>query len=80
MLVAVPGVKVGHYTLKERPTGCTVFALATGQWNGRADVTVVGALAADVPAEAIVRAVKQATAAAGIPAARDLGTRRSPQP
>jgi L-aminopeptidase/D-esterase-like protein len=60
--------------------GDTVFALATGQWNGRADVTVVGALAADVLAEAIVRAVKQATAAAGIPAARDLGTRRSPQP
>jgi L-aminopeptidase/D-esterase-like protein len=60
--------------------GDMVFALATGQWNGRADITVVGALAADVLAEAIVRAVKQATAVAGIPAARDLSTRRSPQP
>jgi L-aminopeptidase/D-esterase-like protein len=52
--------------------GDTVFALATGQWNGRADVTLIGALAADVLAEAIVRAVTQATAVAGIPAARDL--------
>jgi L-aminopeptidase/D-esterase-like protein len=60
--------------------GDTVFALATGQWNGHADITLVGALAADVLAEAIVRAVKQATAAAGIPAARDLSRRRLPQP
>jgi L-aminopeptidase/D-esterase-like protein len=52
--------------------GDTVFALATGRWNGDADVTLIGALAADVLAEAIVRAVRQATAVAGIPAARDL--------
>lgn len=52
--------------------GDTVFALATGRWNGSADVTLIGALAADVLAEAIVRAVRQATAVAGIPAARDL--------
>jgi len=37
-------------------TGDTVFALATGGWNGTADVTTVGALAADVLSEAIVRA------------------------
>jgi L-aminopeptidase/D-esterase-like protein len=55
--------------------GDTVFALATGRWNGDADVTLIGALAADVLAEAIVRAVRQATAVAGIPAARDLRTR-----
>ncbi len=55
--------------------GDTVFALATGRWNGSADVTLIGALAADVLAEAIVRAVKQATAVAGVPAARDLKTR-----
>ena len=60
--------------------GDTVFALATGQWNGRGDVTLVGALAADVLAEAIVRAVKQATAVAGVPAARDLRTSGSPRP
>jgi L-aminopeptidase/D-esterase-like protein len=52
--------------------GDTVFALATGQWNGRADMTLIGGLAADVLAEAIVRAVRQATGVAGIPAARDL--------
>ena len=55
--------------------GDTVFALATGRWNGSADITLIGALAADVLAEAIVRAVKQATTVAGIPAARDLKTR-----
>jgi L-aminopeptidase/D-esterase-like protein len=52
--------------------GDTVFALATGRWNGRADVSEIGALAADALAEAIVRAVRQATGVAGIPAARDL--------
>jgi len=52
--------------------GDTVFALATGRWNGRADVSEIGALAADALAEAIVRAARQATAVAGIPAARDL--------
>ena len=52
--------------------GDTVFALATGRWRGRADLNEIGALAADVLAEAIVRAVKQATVVAGIPAARDL--------
>jgi len=52
--------------------GDTVFALATARWNGRVDVTVIGALAADVLAEAIVRAVKQAAPVAGIPSARDL--------
>ena len=52
--------------------GDTVFALATGRWNGDADVTIVGALAAEAMADAIVRAGTQATGAAGIPAARDL--------
>jgi L-aminopeptidase/D-esterase-like protein len=52
--------------------GDTVFALATGRWRGRADASEIGALAAEVLAEAIVRAVRQATAVAGISAARDL--------
>src|SRR5258708_34408680 len=52
--------------------GDTVLALATGRWNGRADISVIGALAADVLAECILPAVRQATAVAGIPAARDL--------
>jgi L-aminopeptidase/D-esterase-like protein len=54
--------------------GDTVFALATGKWDGQANVTVVGALAAEVVAEAIVRAVAKAESAGGVPAARELGT------
>lgn len=51
--------------------GDVVFALATGRRP--ASVTLVGALAAEAVAEAIRRAVLAATAAAGIPACRDLG-------
>lgn len=54
--------------------GDTVFALATGEVIG-ADVTTIGALAADMVAEAIVRAVTQATGIPGYPAARDLDAR-----
>jgi L-aminopeptidase/D-esterase-like protein len=54
--------------------GDTVFALATGAWNGTADVSTIGALAADVMAEAIVRAAVMAKSAGGLPAAADLGT------
>jgi L-aminopeptidase/D-esterase-like protein len=53
--------------------GDTIFALATGRRTGTpADLTAVGAVAASVLAEAIVRAVRQATSLAGVPAARDL--------
>jgi L-aminopeptidase/D-esterase-like protein len=52
--------------------GDTVFALATGRWPGDGDVTTIGALAAEVMADAIVRAATEATSAAGIPASRDL--------
>ena len=52
--------------------GDTVFALATGQWTGDADITQIGALAADVMARAIVRAATEATGLPNLPAARDL--------
>jgi L-aminopeptidase/D-esterase-like protein len=52
--------------------GDIVFALATGRRDGREDVTLIGALAADVMAEAIVRAVREATGLPGLPAVRDL--------
>jgi L-aminopeptidase/D-esterase-like protein len=52
--------------------GDTLFSLATGRWNGSADVSIIGALAADAVAQAVVRAALQATSVAGIPAARDL--------
>jgi L-aminopeptidase/D-esterase-like protein len=54
--------------------GDTVFALATGRWQGQADVLTIGALAAEALSEAIVRAATQATASGGLPSARDLGT------
>ena len=54
--------------------GDTVFALATGRWNGQADASIIGALAADVLAEAIVRAVTRAESLGGLPSARELGT------
>jgi L-aminopeptidase/D-esterase-like protein len=52
--------------------GDTVFALATGTWRGCADVTATGAASAAEIAAAIVRAGRQATAAGGVLAARDL--------
>jgi L-aminopeptidase/D-esterase-like protein len=52
--------------------GDTVFALATGRRaEAHLDVSVAGTVAASVLAEAVVRAVRQATSLAGVPAARD---------
>jgi len=55
--------------------GDTVFSLATGTWTGQANITQIGALAADVMAKAIVRAATEATGIPNIPAARDLPKR-----
>jgi L-aminopeptidase/D-esterase-like protein len=52
--------------------GDTIFAVATGSQSGTADISRVGALAAQVVADAIVRAARQATGIRGYPAARDL--------
>jgi L-aminopeptidase/D-esterase-like protein len=54
--------------------GDTVFSLATGRWTGQADASIIGALAADVLAEAIVRAAARADSLGGLPSARSLGT------
>ena len=50
--------------------GDTLFALSTG--GKRVDVNIVGAYAAEVVAEAIVRAVRAAESLGGLPAAGDL--------
>jgi L-aminopeptidase/D-esterase-like protein len=55
--------------------GDTIFALATGTFSADADLTTMGALAADAVAEAVLRGVRAATGLPGLPAARDL-----PQP
>jgi L-aminopeptidase/D-esterase-like protein len=54
--------------------GDTVFALATGRWDGEANPTIVGALAAEAMAEAIVRAAVKAESSNGVPAAREIGS------
>jgi L-aminopeptidase/D-esterase-like protein len=52
--------------------GDIIFALATNAQSGPVDVSRVGALAAQVVADAVVRAARQATSIPGYPAARDL--------
>ncbi len=52
--------------------GDTIFALSTGTDSGPADVGRIGALAAQVMAEAVLRAVRQATGLPGYPAVQDL--------
>ena len=52
--------------------GDTIFALSTGTLRNDAGLLRIGAFAADVTADAIVRAVKAATSIPGYPASRDL--------
>ena len=52
--------------------GDTLFALATGASGRRADLTLIGALAAEVTARAVLAAVHHASGLPGVPAARDL--------
>ena len=50
--------------------------MAMGTFSEAASLSTIGALAADVMAEAILRAVRAATGIPGIPAASDLNTGR----
>jgi L-aminopeptidase/D-esterase-like protein len=52
--------------------GDTLFALATDKSGQTGNVTLIGALAAEAMAQAIVRAVKAAQGIAGLPSANDL--------
>jgi L-aminopeptidase/D-esterase-like protein len=52
--------------------GDTMFALATGDYDGAVDVLTIGALAADVVAAAILDAVRSAEGLEGIPSVADL--------
>jgi L-aminopeptidase/D-esterase-like protein len=52
--------------------GDTIFALATGKSSRQANVTLIGALAAEAMAQAVVRAVKAAKGIPGLPSANDL--------
>ncbi len=54
--------------------GDTIFALSTAKGGevGAEDVTVIGSIAAEVVTMAVVRAITEAEALAGVPAARDV--------
>ena len=52
--------------------GDTIFALATGRWDGEANPSLIGALAAEAMADALIAAVREATGAGGVKAIRDL--------
>jgi L-aminopeptidase/D-esterase-like protein len=52
--------------------GDTIFALGTGRTKKRGDVSVIGTVAAQVMAQAVLRAAREAESLGGIPAARDL--------
>ncbi|HMV46337.1 MAG TPA: P1 family peptidase [Blastocatellia bacterium] len=55
--------------------GDTIFAVATGKTKSTqpANVTLIGALAAEAMAQAVIRAIKAARGIAGLPSATDLG-------
>jgi len=52
--------------------GDTIFALATGKSSKPVNVTLIGALAAEAMAQAVVRAVRAARGITGLPSASDL--------
>ena len=52
--------------------GDTVFSLATGAWDGTANVSRIGALAAEVLADAVLNSVRRAESIPGFLAVSDL--------
>ncbi len=59
--------------------GDTIFAAGTGQIQGPHDASLIGAVAAEVMAEAVNRAVLQAASLPGLPSHRELfGSTRQP--
>ena len=74
--MAHDGLARAIYPAHTPSDGDTVFSLATGTFTGEASLTVIGALAADVMAEAIVRAVRAARGIPGYPSVSDLADGR----
>ena len=69
--MAHDGLARAIYPAHTMGDGDAIFALATGAIENN-EVSRIGALAAEAMAEAIVRAVQQATSIPGYPAARDI--------
>ena len=67
-LMADDGYARAIYPSHTEGDGDTIFALATGRWDGAANITSIGALAAEAMAQAVVRAATQATGLPDIPA------------
>lgn len=72
--MADDGLARAIYPVHTESDGDTMFALATAQWDGTADASRIGALAADVVAEAILRAVARADSSHGVPSAKQIGS------
>lgn len=70
--MAHDGLARAIYPAHTPADGDTLFALALGSWEGEANLTLLGALAADATAEAILSAVRSAESAAGYPSVREL--------
>jgi L-aminopeptidase/D-esterase-like protein len=69
--MAHDGLARAIYPAHTMGDGDTIFALATGA-IASADVSRIGALGAEMIAEAVVRAAREATGIPGYPAARDI--------
>ena len=78
--MAQDGIARAIYPAHTPRDGDTVFSLATGAFEGVASLAVIGAVAADVMAEAIVRGVRAAAGIPGYPAVSDLAGGRWPDP
>jgi L-aminopeptidase/D-esterase-like protein len=63
------------YPVHTPSDGDTIFAVATGATAARANPGAIGALAADVMARAVLRAVMHASGIAGLPSYSDLRSR-----
>jgi L-aminopeptidase/D-esterase-like protein len=70
--MAHDGLARSIYPVHTPVDGDTVFALATGAHAAEPNLILTGSLAADVTAEAVLRAVRAATGLPGLPAVRDL--------
>ena len=75
--MAHDGLARAVYPAHTPSDGDTLFGLATGKYTDDAGLSRIGALAADMVAEAILRAVRAATGLPGLPSVTDLtGTGR----
>jgi L-aminopeptidase/D-esterase-like protein len=70
--MAHDGLARAVYPAHTPADGDTLFALALGTFEGEAGIALLGTLAADATAEAIVSAVRNAESAAGYPSVREI--------